>query len=71
MIRLNEKKECQSLKLLSMVTELVKLNECYLCKSTTANKTMTKTWSLEKNYSPMKNAATELQIICSVCKMQE
>lgn len=54
-----------------MVTELVKLNECYLCKSTTANKTMTKTWPLEKNYSPMKNAATELQIICSVCKMQE
>ena len=59
MIRLNEKKkECQSLlKFLSMVTELVKLNECCLCKSTVANKTMTKTWPLEKNHSPIKNAA--------------
>ena len=69
---LNEKKkECQSLKLLNMVTELVELNECCLCKSTIANKTMTKTWPLEKNYSPIKNAATELQIICNVCKMEE
>lgn len=40
-----------------MVTELVKLNECCLCKSTIANKTMTKTWPLEKNHSPIKNAA--------------
>jgi len=54
-----------------MVTELVKLNECCLCKSTIANKTMTKTWPLEKNYSPIKNAATELQIICNVYKMEE
>lgn len=66
------KKERQSLlKLLNMVTELVKLNECCLCKSTIANKTMTKTWPLEKNYSPIKNAATELQIICNVYKMEE
>ena len=53
-----------------MVTELVKLNECCLCKSTIANKTMTKTWPLEKNYSPIKNAATELQIICNIYKMR-
>ena len=55
MIRFNEKKkECQSLKLLNMVTELVELNECCLCKSTIANKTMTKTCPLKRITAQLK-----------------